>query len=67
MSKLPELRIKHLKPKYPIIQGGMGAKVSLHKLAAAVANAGGIGVISSVLLQEKDRSKPKRPPVRGLK
>ncbi|WP_457568507.1 NAD(P)H-dependent flavin oxidoreductase [Desulfurobacterium sp.] len=57
MSRLPELVIAGLKPKYPIIQGGMGAKVSLHKLAAAVANAGGMGVISAVLLQEKDRKK----------
>lgn len=32
--------------KYPIIQGGMGIGVSLSKLAAAVANAGGIGIIS---------------------
>ena len=31
---------------YPIIQGGMGIGVSLSKLAAAVANAGGIGIIS---------------------
>ena len=66
MSKLPELRIKHLKPKYPIIQGGMGAKISLHKLAAAVANAGGIGVISAVLLHEKDRSKPKKTTCKGI-
>jgi NAD(P)H-dependent flavin oxidoreductase YrpB (nitropropane dioxygenase family) len=32
--------------KFPIIQGGMGIGVSLSKLAAAVANAGGIGIIS---------------------
>lgn len=33
--------------KLPIIQGGMGVGVSLNGLAAAVANEGGIGVISS--------------------
>ena len=66
MSRLPKLRIKNLEPKYPIIQGGMGAKVSLHKLAAAVANAGGIGVISAVLLHEKDRSKPKKTTCKGI-
>ncbi|WP_163328108.1 NAD(P)H-dependent flavin oxidoreductase [Desulfurobacterium thermolithotrophum] len=66
MSRLPELKIKNLKPKYPIIQGGMGARVSLHKLAAAVANAGGIGVISAVLLHEKDRSKPKKTTCKGI-
>lgn len=32
----------------PIVQGGMGIGVSGHRLAAAVANQGGIGVISSV-------------------
>lgn len=33
-------------PKVPIIQGGMGVGISLSRLAAAVANAGGIGTIS---------------------
>ncbi len=32
--------------KLPIIQGGMGVGVSLNRLAAAVANEGGVGVIS---------------------
>lgn len=66
MSRLPKLKIKNLEPKYPIIQGGMGAKVSLHKLASAVANAGGIGVISAVLLHEKDRSKPLKTTCKGI-
>ena len=35
----------------PIVQGGMGIGVSGHRLAAAVANAGGIGVISAVGLE----------------
>lgn len=46
--KLPSLKIGDLEAKVPIIQGGMGARVSLSKLAAAVANEGGIGVISAV-------------------
>ena len=33
-------------PKVPIIQGGMGVGISLSKLSSAVANAGGIGIIS---------------------
>jgi len=66
MSRLPKLRIGSLEPKYPIIQGGMGAKVSLHRLASAVANAGGIGVISAVLLHEKDRSKPPVSTCKGV-
>jgi nitronate monooxygenase len=48
MSKIPELRIGDLVARLPIIQGGMGVGISLSGLASAVANAGGIGVISSV-------------------
>lgn len=44
--KLPSLKIGDKIAKLPIIQGGMGVGVSLSKLAAAVANAGGIGIIS---------------------
>ncbi len=33
-------------PKVPIMQGGMGVAISLSRLASAVANAGGIGIIS---------------------
>lgn len=33
--------------RLPVIQGGMGVGISLSGLAAAVANEGGIGVISS--------------------
>lgn len=43
--QLKELIIGHLVPKFPIIQGGMSIKVSTASLAAAVARAGGIGVI----------------------
>lgn len=42
----PQLKIGHMEPKVPIIQGGMGVGISLSSLAAAVANAGGIGTIS---------------------
>lgn len=41
------LKIGDLSSRLPIIQGGMGVGVSLSNLAAAVTNAGGIGVISS--------------------
>ncbi|MDS0528194.1 nitronate monooxygenase [Clostridium sp. SHJSY1] len=41
------LKIGNLSSRLPIIQGGMGVGVSLSNLAAAVTNAGGIGVISS--------------------
>jgi len=42
------LQIGDLKIKLPIIQGGMGVAISLSGLASAVANEGGVGVISAV-------------------
>ncbi len=41
------LKIGDLLAKVPIVQGGMGVGISLSGLASAVANAGGVGVISS--------------------
>ncbi|MDR5658041.1 nitronate monooxygenase family protein [Serpentinicella sp. ANB-PHB4] len=48
MNKLPLLQIGDLVADKPIIQGGMGVGISLSKLSSAVANEGGIGVISAV-------------------
>jgi len=48
LIKMPQLKIGDLIARLPIIQGGMGVGISLSKLAAAVANEGGIGIISSV-------------------
>lgn len=45
--RFPQLQIGNLIPRYPIIQGGMALRVSTAPLAAAVANAGGIGVIGA--------------------
>jgi len=45
---MEELKIGNLKVKIPIIQGGMGVAISLSGLASAVANQGGVGVISAV-------------------
>lgn len=45
---IPKIRIAGLKTRLPIVQGGMGVGVSMWKLASAVANNGGIGVISGV-------------------
>jgi len=50
MEPLPSLQIGRQIARYPIIQGGMGIRISGAYLAAAVANAGGIGVISAVAL-----------------
>ena len=49
-NKIPKLRIGDLEVDVPIIQGGMGVGISLSGLAAAVANEGGIGVISSAAI-----------------
>jgi NAD(P)H-dependent flavin oxidoreductase YrpB (nitropropane dioxygenase family) len=44
---MEKLKIGDLTVSLPIIQGGMGVGVSLSGLAVAVANEGGVGVISS--------------------
>ena len=48
--QIPSLQIGEHQAEFPIIQGGMGVGVSLHRLAAAVANAGGIGVIAAAAI-----------------
>lgn len=48
MSKLNPLIIGDLKIEVPIIQGGMGVKVSTAPLVSAVANCGAAGTIASV-------------------
>lgn len=47
-NPLPVLRIGKYSPRYPLIQGGMGVRISGPSLAGAVASAGGIGTIASV-------------------
>lgn len=44
---MPTLKIGNLKINPPIIQGGMGVRVSMANLSAAVANEGGVGVIAT--------------------
>lgn len=46
--EIPKLKIGSITADIPILQGGMGVRVSLSSLAAAVANTGGIGTIASV-------------------
>jgi len=50
------LRIGDLKVQVPIIQGGMGIGISLSKLASAVANMGGVGIISTVGIGLTDKN-----------
>ena len=55
------LKIGNLTASIPIIQGGMGIGVSSSNLAAAVAKAGGIGIISAAQLGYKEDDFEKNP------
>lgn len=64
------LNIGGLTIRVPIIQGGMGVGISLSGLASAVANEGGVGVISSAglgLLYNKISSNYAEASILGLK
>ncbi len=50
----PALRIGDLVARTPIVQGGMGVGISLSRLASAVANEGGIGVIAGAMIGMKE-------------
>ncbi len=54
---IPKLTIGTITADIPIVQGGMGVRVSRSALAAAVANQGGIGTISSIGLGDLEDSK----------
>lgn len=47
---MESLKIGNLTVEKPIVQGGMGVAISLSGLASAVANEGGIGVISAAAI-----------------
>ncbi len=55
--KIPPLDIGDIRAPFPLIQGGMGVRVSLARLAAAVTSEGGIGTIASVGLGDIEASK----------
>lgn len=55
------LKIGNLIAPIPVIQGGMGIGVSSSNLAAAVANAGGIGIISAAQLGYNEDDFEKNP------
>ena len=40
--EIPKLKIGNITAEIPVVQGGMGVRVSLSSLASAVANQGGI-------------------------
>lgn len=68
--KIQKLKIGEIIANIPIIQGGMGVGVSKAILASAVANEGGIGVISGVqigYLEEDFESNTFEANIRGLR
>lgn len=63
------IKLGYKKSKYPIIQGGMGVGVSLHRLAGNVSKEGGIGIISTADIgyQEEDfNTNPKEANLRAI-
>jgi len=68
--QLPKLKIGRFTAEVPIIQGGMGVGISLAGLASAVANEGGIGVISGVAVNFREpdfRTNYRASAIRALK
>ena len=57
----PSLSIGDLVAKTPIVQGGMGVGISLHRLASAVASEGGIGVIAGAMIGMREPDVAKDP------
>lgn len=58
---LPSLQIGDLTAKMPVVQGGMGVGISLSRLASAVANQGGIGVIAGAMIGMKEPDVAQNP------
>lgn len=65
--KLRGIKIGDLISKYPIMQGGMGVGVSMHKLAGNVAKEGGIGIISTADIGYQDPEFEKDPMKANIK
>lgn len=61
------LKIGNKESKYPIIQGGMGVGVSLHRLAGNVSKEGGIGVMSAADIGYKEPDFDKNPMIANLR
>ena len=65
--ELKGLKIGDKISKLPIIQGGMGVGVSMHKLAGAVAKAGGVGIISTADIGYQEPDFEKNPEEANLR
>lgn len=53
--EIKPLIIGNIKIPFPIVQGGMGVGISLSRLASAVTNAGGLGIISSAQIGYREK------------
>lgn len=58
----PPLKIRDIQVEVPIIQGGMAVGISLSRLASAVSNSGGIGVIAATAIGLMESDYFKDPP-----
>ncbi len=68
--KLPGLIINNKVVKFPIVQGGMGIRISLNKLASAAMNSGIIATISAAqpgFLNKNFRKDPVKANIEALK
>lgn len=61
------IKLGNKKSKYPIIQGGMGVGVSMHKLAGTVSKEGGIGIISTADIGYQEEDFRKNPMIANLR
>lgn len=52
-NEFKSLKLGNLKIELPIIQGGMGVRISASSLASAVSNEGALGVVAAVALGEE--------------
>lgn len=55
------IKVGNKTSKFPIIQGGMGVGVSMHRLAGNVSKEGGIGIISTADIGYKEEDFEKNP------
>lgn len=63
------IKIGNKQSRYPIIQGGMGVGVSMHRLAGHVSKEGGIGIISTAdigYLEDNFEKKPMEANLRAI-
>lgn len=67
MNTYKPLIIGDLVAKRPVIQGGMGVGISLSSLAGAVAESGGIGLISTAQIGFKEPDFEKNPEAANLR